>query len=359
MRALPGAAGPGTLPAPPMPFVDGLTFLSDDPDDIAASGLTAFVLDVSDGVWVEGPEGNDRYTRTYEACAASIRAIRERLQRREVGRAFLATRGSDIARAWRDERTAIFFQFQGAEPIGRDLDRLREFHELGLRVLQITHHRNNAWGGGALEPRWSGLTDLGFRGIEALNELGIVPDLSHVSDPSCHDVLDASSSPVIISHGAARAIVPNARCTPDDVIRRVGDSGGVMGVFMMSFWLTREEHPTTEAYIRQIRHVANVGGIDAVGIANDYTVAGHLAARAVSNDNARAVEDYLPWWNRLGEEGILGFEEPPRHLVIPELNHTRRMFDILDALDRNGFHPDEIEKIMGRNWTRVLTEALP
>ncbi len=229
---------------------------------------------------------------------------------------------------------------------------------MGLRVLQITHHNNNAWGGGALERNWTGLTTFGRSGVELMNTLGIIPDLSHGSDPTARDVLRISKKPVIISHGAARALVNNARCTPDDVIKGVADSGGVMGIFMMSFWLTTDAVPTTESYIRQVRHVVKVGGIDAVGIANDYPVGGEANARKAGNDNAKAIGGYLAWWDAVAREGVLGFDKRPTHVVIPELNNVRRAFEIREALDRAGFRSGEVEKIMGGNWIRVLTDSL-
>lgn len=354
------AADPARSASPlrPFPYVDGLTFLSPDPADIRASGLSGFILDVSDGERVPGPDGLTRFVRSFEACARSITEMRRRLAEGDLPDAFLATRGSEIRDAFDRTRTGIVFQFQGAEPIGDDLSRLELFYELGLRVLQVTHHRNNAWGGGALEPSWSGLTSVGFEGVERMNELGMIPDLSHVADPTCHDVLTTSKEPVIISHGAARALVRNARCTPDPIIRGVGESGGVMGIFMMSFWLTKASIPTPESFVRQVRHVVNVGGIEAAGVSNDYTVAGHLDAIAAGNDNSEAVRSYLPWWERLGEEGVLGFDRTPEHVVIPELNNVDRMFRIHEALDRGGFTCPQIEKIMGGNWVRVLTETL-
>jgi membrane dipeptidase len=342
----------------PFPYVDGLTFFSDDAADIDASGLSAFIHDASAGETITTPDGAQRWYRSFEACARSITATRRRLAAGHVSGAFVATHGSQIAAAHAAGRTAVFLQFQGAEPIGERLDRLDLFHELGLRVLQITHHFDNDWGGGALETEWRGLTPTGHEGVERLDELRIIPDLSHVSDPTCHDVLRISRLPVIISHGAARAIVNNARCTPDDVIRGVADSGGAMGIFMMSFWLTDDPVPTPDAYIRQVRHVVNVGGIDAAAIANDYTVAGEAGAARRGNDNAEAIKGYLPWWNSIAERGVLGFDRRPSHVVIPELNHVRRMFDLHDALQRAGFSTADIEKIMGGNWTRVLTDAL-
>ena len=339
---------------PPFPYVDGLSFMS-PAADIEASGLSAFLLDVSSGEQRKTEDGSTRYFRSFEACARSITAMRRDLNGGKVPGAFLATRGSDIRRAYNDGRTAVFFQFQGCEPIGEELSRLDLFYELGLRVLQITHHHNNAWGGGAIERTWTGLTKVGAAGLERMHTLGIIPDLSHVSDPTSLDVLRLRTRPVIVSHGAARALVNNARCTSDEVIRGVARSGGAMGIFMMSFWLTPDPVPSVDAYVRQIQHVVKVGGIDAAAIANDYSVAGDLAAMKVGNDNAKIIPGYYAWWDSVAKQGVLGFETRPSHVVIPELNNVRRAFLIHAALEKAGFSATAVEKIMGGNWIRVLS----
>jgi membrane dipeptidase len=356
-----GAMQTGTAQATrtrtPFPYVDGLSFLG-PPADIAASGLSALICDVSSAERLKTDDGSIKYFRSFEACARSLTSMRRQLNGGQVPDVFLATRGSEIREAYRTGRTAVFFQFQGCEPIGDDLTRLDLFYELGLRVLQITHHNNNAWGGGAIEKTWSGLTKTGTEGVERLNALGIIPDLSHVSDVTSLDVLRVSKRPVILSHGAARALVNNARCASDEVIKGVANSGGAVGIFMMSFWLTTDPTPTASSYVAQIRHIVNVAGLEAVGIANDYPIGGEQAAIKVRNDNAEAIKGYLPWWESVRKQGVLGFDAQPSHVVIPELNHPRRAYAIHDALDRGGFKTAEIEKIMGANWTRVLTDCL-
>jgi membrane dipeptidase len=341
----------------PFPYVDGLSFLG-PPADIAASGLSALICDVSAAERLKTEDGSIKYFRSFEACARSLTSMRRQLNGGQVPNVFLATKGGEIREAYRTGRTAVFFQFQGCEPIGEDLSRLDLFYELGLRVLQITHHNNNLWGGGAIEKTWTGLTKTGTEGVERLNALGIIPDLSHVSDVTSLDVWRVSKRPVVLSHGAARALVNNARCASDEVIKGVAKSGGAVGVFMMSFWLTTDPKPTAESYVKQIRHVVNTGGIDAVGIANDYPIGGEQAAIKVGNDNAQAIKGYLAWWESVRKEGVLGFDAQPAHVVIPELNNPRRAFAIHEALDRGGFKSAEIEKIMGGNWTRVLTDCL-
>jgi membrane dipeptidase len=338
-------------------YFDGLTLPTDDFQEIKDSGLSGFIMDVSSVEQLKTTDGSIRYFRSFEACARSVTAMRRKL--REINSPlFLATRGSQIGEAFHTGRTAVFFQLQGCEPIGEDLSRVDLFYELGVRILQITHHNNNPHGGGALEKTPTGLTRLGIGCVERMNQVGIVPDISHASDLTALDVLRTSRKPVILSHSAARTIVPNARCAPDEVIRKVGESGGVTGIFMMSFWLTTEPTPTVDSYLQQIRHVINVAGIDAAGIANDYSIAGQLDLAKTGNNNAEGVKSYFPWWDSIAREGIPGFEKRPEHVVIPELNNIRRMYTIHGALKQQGYRRGEIEKILGGNWARVLTQSL-
>lgn len=339
-----------------IPYVDGLSFLPSDMSAVRESGLTAFILDTSAGEMVAGADGRPRFVRSFNASAKAITATRRRL--RENPHAFLATRGSEIADAQRRGQTAVFLQFQGCEPLEGDLERIDIFYELGLRVLQLTHHHDNPFGGGAMEASPSGLTPLGIQAVERMNTMGIIPDVSHASDRCALDVTRYSRSPVVLSHGGARALVPNARCAPDEVIRAIANTGGVMGIFMMSFWLTTDPHPTVDHLIRQIRHVVNVGGTDAVGIANDYPITGEAHLAQLGNDNEEGVKAYHPWWQSMAERGILGFEALPEHVVIPELNNIRRMERIHRALESARFESGAVEKIMGGNWIRVLRQTL-
>ena len=350
------AARPQASAKAKLPYVDGLSFFSPNPADIPASGLSAFICDVSAGEVVRLPDGTSAYRRSFQACWRAL--VNSRKSIRGQSNLVLATRGSEARAAFRDGKTAVILQFQGCDPIEEDLTRIDLFYELGLRVLQITHHYANSFGGGALDKELTGLTKLGIQGVEKMNALGMIPDLSHASDQTGLDTLKASRKPVIISHTGARALVRNARCTSDEVIRGVAQSGGVTGLFMMSFWLTEDPVPSVDSLIRQIRHVVKVGGIDAVGIANDYTVAGELSLARLNNNNAEGVKGYYPWWEEQAKKGLLGYDRKPQHVIIPELNNVRRMFTIHAALEKNGFTASEVEKIMGGNWLRVLTDSL-
>lgn len=336
-------------------YVDGLlSALPDTPGEITQSKLDAFLCDVAEVEEVKDADGTIRYLRTFEACDKSLAAAVARIQG-TLANAYVATRGSEVGRR---TGTGIFLQFQSSEPIGKDLSRLAYFHGKKLRALQITHHQNNLFGGGSIELVPSGLTPLGIEGIAEMNRLGILADVAHASEPTALDVAKFTRMPFLLSHGACRAIVDHPRCASDAVIRALADRGGVMGIFMMSFWLTTDDVPTVEHYLAQIRHVIKVGGIDSVGVADDFAIGGNPDLKALHNDNAEGVKSYYDWWKPLKARGIPGFAELPKHVVIPELNNIERMQRIREALDRGGFGDLAIEKIMGGNWIRVLTSVL-
>ncbi|QDF74342.1 MULTISPECIES: membrane dipeptidase [Shewanella] len=347
-------------------YIDGLSFLPDDLADLSASKLDAYLCDISAIEAIEQADGTTNYKRTYKACVKSISEALERVNA-NPDKLLLGRSAKDIELAHESGRTAVFFQIQGADcveqSINQDLNQVDEFYERGLRVLQLTHHYGNLFSGGALDNDGKQglnlpLTKAGHQLIDKLNSKKMLLDVSHSSPQSALDSARASRAPIVQSHGAVRAIVNHARCSPDEVIKAIADTGGLFGVFMMTFWLTTEHTPTTDHYLAQLKHVANVGGIGAVAIANDYPLRGHENLLALGNDNAEGVKQYIEWWHSLRARGVLGFDHEPEHVVIPELNHIERMERIDSALSRAGFSSGDRIKIMGGNWQRVLAEVL-
>jgi membrane dipeptidase len=327
-------------------YIDGLCFLPDDHLDVDRAQLAGFICDVSSGEMVPDTAGHQRYVRTFAACDEALERAVVRL-RKEFTNAYVALRGSDIGRR---PGAAVFLQFQSTEPLGADLGRIGYFHSKGLRVLQFTHHYDTAFGGGCLEPHPTGLTALGSEALDEMNRLRILPDVSHAAQPTALDVARRTRTPFIISHTACRAIVDNPRCASDELIRALAARGGVLGIFMMSMFLTTADAARLEHYVAQVRHAINVGGIDAVAVANDYALRGR--------DPAVGVDEYYSWWQSTRARGVPGFEVLPKHAVIAELNDIQRMARIERALDTAGLPSSQIEKIMGGNWRRVLTDVL-
>jgi membrane dipeptidase len=340
-------------PKRPAPWIDGLSFLPKDPSEIKAARLNGMICDISEIQEVRDPDGTPRYRRTFEANDIAIDAVGKFLTNNP--HAFVARKGSQIGKC---EKAALFLQFQSSEPVGEKLERLASFKTRGLSILQLTHHNDTLWAGGAIEPKQSGLTKLGREGISEMNRLRMLVDVSHGSRATIREAAETSKAPILYSHGAARAIVNHPRCIDDVGIRAIAQKGGVVGIFMMSFWLTRDPIPAPQHLIDQIRHVIKIGGMDSVGISNDYPMGGQPNLLKLNNDNREGVKEYLNWWLAMRRLGIEGFDFTPEHVVIPEFNHSDRMDRIARALEQARLKPREIDKIMGGNWRRVLTDVL-
>jgi membrane dipeptidase len=317
-----------------------------------ASGLRAMICDVSQVEEVRDADGHPRYLRTFAANDAALDAAVKRIAANDS--LYVATRGSDIGN---QPGCATFLQFQSCEMIEHDLSRISYFYQKGLRVLQLTHHNNNAFAGGAIEVAQSGLTALGREGIREMNRLHMLTDVAHGSSATIIQAAEYSHRPIVYSHGACRAIVDHPRCIDDEGIRNIASRGGVIGIFMMSFWLTRDANPRVDHFIMHLKHVIKKGGLEAVAIANDFPMAGQENLRKLGNDNKEGVKEYLAWWSAMRDRGVKGFEFTPEHVVIPELNNINRMSLIAEALTRSGFKGREIDLIMGKNWVRVLTDV--
>lgn len=337
----------------PPPWIDGLSFLPANPAEIKTARLNAMICDISEIQEVRDPDGTPRYKRTFAANDIAIDAVNKFLTNNP--HAFIARKGSQIGKC---DKAALFLQFQSSEPVGDKLERLASFKERGLSILQLTHHNDTLWAGGAIEPKQSGLTKLGRHGIAEMNRLNMLVDVSHGSRATITQAALASKAPILYSHGAVRSIVNHPRCIDDAGVRAIASRGGVIGIFMMSFWLTRDATPTPQHLVDQIKHVIKVGGIDAVGISNDFPMGGQPNLLKLDNDNREGVKEYLNWWLAMRRLGVEGFDYTPEHVVIPEFNHIDRMTRIAQTLEAAKFKPRHIDKIMGGNWRRVLTDVL-
>lgn len=354
------SVSPGALfrGSPVMPYVDGLTLeVIDAFDKLRPAGLSGVVADASVYVATKDDEGNTVWRRDFKQTMEML--LRYREEAAASDRVHIGKTGQDIRAAFESDTTAIIMQVQGGgEILNSDLSRLQALADLDLRIFQLTHHHNNTLAGGGLEASTSGFTVLGREAVAEMNRLGLIVDVSHSSDETALDACQESQKPVVLTHGAARAIVNNARCAPDEVIRAIAESGGVFGLFMMSFWLTTENPPTPAHYAAQVRHCVNVAGIDHVAVSNDFPVDGHAGITPTSGDNAQITREmYHGWWRTMHQRGVFGFDKLPEHVAIPEFNTIDRMAIIHRALSEAGFSATEVEKLMGGNWIRLFDEA--
>src|SRR5437868_4422454 len=164
----------------------------------------------------------------------------------------LATSTAVIRRAKREGKVGVLLGIEGGHAIENSLSALREFYRLGVRYMTLTHNNTNEWADACCDAaRHNGLSDLGKDVVREVNRLGMVANISHVSDKTMSDVLDVSKAPVIASHSSARVFSNHRRNIPDELLKRIGQKGGVVMVNFYTVFL--DERVRTASLERDAR----------------------------------------------------------------------------------------------------------
>src|ERR1700674_2470948 len=143
----------------------------------------------------------------------------------------LSTSSKEVTAARTENKIAVLLGIEGGHAIDNDLAVLREFHARGVRYMTLTHNAATDWADSSNDaPRHNGLTDFGKQVIREMNRLGMLVDVSHVSDPTFYDVLETSRAPVIASHSCCRALCDAPRNLDDAMIKARGSRGGVIHI---------------------------------------------------------------------------------------------------------------------------------
>ncbi|MFL6291772.1 MAG: dipeptidase [Thermoanaerobaculia bacterium] len=315
-----------------------------DPRAAVAAGLSAAVVDIR------------CFPRNF-ANATQARAEWTSAFERE-GSGFLAVlKAADVEEARRLGKLGIILACQDAAILDastysvndRNLDNLRFFHTLGLRVLQLTHNDRNAVGDSYRERSDAGLSLLGERLVAEMNGLGMLIDLSHCGDRTTLEAIRLSKRPAAVTHAGCRALFPTGRNKTDEVIRALAEKGGYFGIFSMSVWLTDRDKPSVDDVVDHLDHVVKVGGIGLAGFGSDGPV--------LADDTPPEIvlQGHRGFYRR--NQGLPGSEREPKHVTVPDLNTPKRMQVLADALKRRGWKADAVEKVLGGNFLRLLREV--
>lgn len=253
----------------------------------------------------------------------------------------LAGSASDVERIFASGKIASMLGIEGGHAIENSLGALRAFYDLGVRYMTLTHFENNDWADAATDSAvHGGLTQFGEEVVREMNRLGMLVDLSHVSDATMSEALNVAETPAIFSHSSARALRDHVRNVPDSILRRLPSNGGVVMVTFVPSYLTDDDESTIVDVANHIEHIRDVAGIDHVGIGSDYdgiqsTPVGmedvstfpqlfaELARRGWSDDDMRKVAgENLLRTMRAAERTarLLQRERPPSTATIDELD---------------------------------------
>ncbi|MGH7311004.1 MAG: dipeptidase [Candidatus Rokuibacteriota bacterium] len=239
-------------------------------EDMQAGGVdAAFFSVVTDGPVIRREPGGIRNFREpregelYRSALGQAERVRRRAQE---GRLKLLLEPGDVAVARGLRVPGALLALEGGDALEGMVARVREFHALGVRSIQLMHYRINELGDiQTAPPRHAGLTPRGHDVLAEMNRLGIVVDGAHASPATLHGILAASRTPIIISHTGPAALRPYARHLSDDLIRVVAARAGVIGVWPLS----RTGPGPLDQMLVDIDHVRRLVGIEHVGIGTD------------------------------------------------------------------------------------------
>jgi len=255
-----------------------------------------------------------------------------------------------ILDAKRSGARGLVFGFQDSAPFEGELDTVQTFRNLGVRIVQLTYNNRNLVGDGCLEPANGGLSRYGRSVVERLNELGVLVDLSHCSQKTTAEGIEASTVPVAMTHTGCNAVAPHPRSKKDAELRALADRGGVMGIYLMPF-LTPGRPATADDVLDHLDHAVQVCGEDHVGIGSDLSTTPIDGSEEYWSKHREFVAGRI-------EAGVAAPNEDPDILfTVGDLNSHRRMELIADGLSARGHGDDRIEKILGANWLRLFGEV--
>jgi membrane dipeptidase len=309
--------------------------------DIRDSGLTAINLTVSGvGSYAGDFEQTLRNIAQWDGQIAAHPDVLVKI-----------TRGAQLDDARRSRRLGLLYGFQDTTPYGENLDRFDLFHDLGVRIVQLTYNRRNLMGDGCLETGNAGLSRLGREMVARMNERGVLVDLSHCGQRTTHEAIEASKRPVAITHSGCAALADSPRNKRDEELRLMADRGGVVGIYVMPY-LRREGQVMAADVIRHIEHAVDVCGEDHVGIGSDGLVSAVAVTPAFQKQFAAEI----------AERQKLGISAPGEradsYTFAPDLNSPRRFERIAALLARRGHSDARIGKILGGNFARLFREVI-
>lgn len=257
-----------------------------------------------------------------------------------------ARTADDIRRAKEQGLKAGIVTSQEADGYGKDLGLLELAYEFGLRVQQLTYNNQNYIGSGCMENIDSGLTKFGREFVAKCNELGILVDTSHCGPWTTLDACKHSTAPVVATHTGAKHIYPHRRCKTDEELKAIAETGGVIGIFAMPWFIAEDPTTTTVDHVLDhIDYVVELAGVDHVGIGTDWPM-------PQTKWMALAFKKYVA--------PTIGFApgDGPSTEYVHGLKDYRSFGNITMGLVSRGYSDEEIRKILGGNWMRVFQEVL-
>ena len=274
----------------------------------------------------------------------------------------LATNAQDIERIVGQKKIAAVLTAEGGHQIDDDLSVLRMYRRLGILSMTLTHFRSNDWADSSTgKPEHNGLSDFGKQVVREMNRIGMIVDISHVSDKTFYDVLAVSSKPVIASHSSCFVYSDIPRNMKDDMFRALAKNGGVVGVNFGASFLNQKDAEELKQRIAKHNDVqVDLTGADLDAYAaKEHAGSGEIrpTTGAATVEDAAECIDHIAKIAGVDHVGVgSDFDGVPS--VPLGLEDVSKMPALTLALMKRGYKETDIQKIMGGNFLRVVKEVV-
>ena len=293
-----------------------------------------------------------------------IDAVREQVRKHPKDLA-LATTSAEIREAHKQNKIAALMGLEGGHMIDNDLATLRSYAALGVRYITLTHMGNTEWADSSTDKsEHNGLTDFGKDVVREMNRLGVIVDISHVSDKTFYDVLAVSKAPVFASHSSCRSICNAARNMTDDMLRDLAKNGGVVQINYHVGFLSQEfrdfekNNPDAEKEINaEVKK--RCGDNEACTlVTGDQVVRDMMQAGKLPKVDYTAIIDHIDHAVKIAGIDHVGLGSDFDGAVMPiGMQDVTHLPQITEALQKKGYSDSDVRKILGENTLRLMSEV--
>jgi membrane dipeptidase len=273
----------------------------------------------------------------------------------------LALTAADVERIVKAGKVSAVLTIESGHAIADDLAVLRMFFKLGVRSMTLTHFRNTNWADSSTDiPQHNGLSEFGREVVREMNRIGMIVDISHVSDKTFYDTMAITTKPVIASHSSCRALVDVPRNMTDDMIRALAKNGGVIGINFGGSFLSQKDVDASR------RNFATRAAIEPnlIGKALDeFAAKDYLATYSVMKPNQATIEDAVAHIDHVvklvGVDHVgIGSDWDGISTVPAGLEDVSKMPALTARLLQRGYSESDVKKILGGNFLRVMRQAI-
>jgi membrane dipeptidase len=310
----------------------------------------------------QGPRTEEDHLRVHNTTLAIFDAIHKNVEKNS-DQAEIAYTVDDAYRINNDGKTVAFIGIENGYPIGNDLSRIEEYYKLGARYITLSHSGNNDICDSSTDskgPEYNGLSEFGEEVVKEMNRLGMMIDVSHISDESFYDVMESSRAPVIASHSSCRALCESPRNLTDDMIMALKDNGGVIQICILSNYLRQPEpNPELDQKLKEIREKYN----NFEGLSEEEFKKGrneYYTTRSKNRQYATVADavDHIDHVIQIAGIDHVGIgSDFDGGGGIADVMDVSQMKNLTIEMLRRGYTKKELEKVWGGNVMRVLKEV--